>query len=124
MPAPNFEKIPRRQILSGTPNAARDKDRGINADVHVEAGWRFVGYDVADEGNISGLSNCGYTELEAAALRPAWASKLNEHGLFLELDVALAFRSLTDQRVVEHAPFFVNAIWIVEPVTATEGRRR
>lgn len=46
-----------------------------------EEGWRFLGFDVADGGFISGLSNCGYTDAEAASLRSQWAGLLNEHHL-------------------------------------------
>jgi hypothetical protein len=42
---------------------------GIDAEVVVGPGWRFLGYDIADAGDTSGLSNCGYEghELEPPA---------------------------------------------------------
>ena len=87
--------------------------QGIESAVLVEPGWRLLGFDVADETGISGLSNCGYQEDEADALRDAWAPRLNEHGLFDEAADALAFRAVSDARVREHAPFAVYAIWRV-----------
>ncbi len=76
----------------------------------VSADWTLLGFDVADAGFISGLSNCGYTPEEAAGLRATWASALNAHHLFDDLEKALAFRELTEARVPEHAPFFVYAL--------------
>ncbi len=77
----------------------------------VDASWRRLGFDVAGDGLISGLSNCGYTAEEAAKLRPAWARSLNAQGLFDRFDSAEAFRALTDDRVPEHAPFRVHGLY-------------
>lgn len=76
----------------------------------ISATWECLGYDVADP-TISGLSNCGYDPDERTALIPRWAPRLNEHHLFTQLDDAYAFRELTNQRVTEHAPFFVFGLW-------------
>jgi hypothetical protein len=72
----------------------------------VSEAWS-LGYDVAEEALISGLSNCGYGPAEKAALQAAWPGKLNDYGLFRELEDAEQFRTLTDTRVPEHAPFSV-----------------
>jgi hypothetical protein len=74
--------------------------------------WPVIGYDVADSGLRSGLMNCGYSQPERQALRPAWAPKINGHGLFTSPDDAFAFRAVTTARAPEHAPFFVFAIAI------------
>jgi hypothetical protein len=74
--------------------------------------WPLVGYDVADSSLCSGLMNCGYAQAERQALRPVWAPKLNNHGLFAAADDALAFRAVTAARVPGHAPFFVFAVAI------------
>jgi hypothetical protein len=71
------------------------------------AEWRVLGFDVADAGFTSGLANCGYRPAEVAAIRDSWASDLNDHHLFTNVDRAFAFKALTDRRVPEHAPFFV-----------------
>src|SRR5690242_13180383 len=38
--------------------------------------WTWLGYDVADRGQLSGLSNCGYRE-EAREARIRWGPLLN-----------------------------------------------
>jgi hypothetical protein len=81
-----------------------------------EASWRLLGYDIADGGFISGLTNCGYTGAGVQELRGQWAGHLNEHHLFGALEQALAFRALTERRVPEHAPFFVFGLWLIEAV--------
>jgi hypothetical protein len=88
------------------------KATGADAELEVKPGWEFLGFDVAD-GSISGLCNCGYDKQLVAGLRRVWASRLNEHGLFLEIADALAFRWLTNKRVPAHAPFHVYGIWMV-----------
>jgi hypothetical protein len=72
--------------------------------------WKVLGHDVADASLLSGLMNCGYSQPERRALRPAWAARLNAAGLFDSADDAFAFRAVTDARVPEHAPFFVFAV--------------
>jgi hypothetical protein len=77
----------------------------------IPEGSTLLGYDVADAGRISGLSNCGYTEGEVRAMGPVWADRLNSFGLLSTLEDAVAFRQQCDQRVPEHAPFWVYALW-------------
>jgi hypothetical protein len=86
---------------------------GIDTQLVAGPGWRFLGYDIADAGDISGLSNCGYEGHELESLRPTWAPRLNDHGLFSDASDAISFRSVTDKRVAEHAPFRVCGIWLV-----------
>ena len=74
-------------------------------------GSTLLGYDVADAGRISGLANCGYTDENAGALKPAWGPRLNSVGLLSTLEDAVAFRQASDERVPEHAPFWVYALW-------------
>ena len=73
----------------------------------LDSGWSRLGYDVADEALLSGLSNAGYREDEVGALRARWGPELNDHHLFGDAARALELRSVTDGRVPEHAPFFV-----------------
>ena len=75
--------------------------------------WQFLGFDITDGGFTSGLSNCGYTEEERRLLVPQWAHRLNCHHLFDDISDAFAFRSLTNQRVAEHSPFFVIGLWLI-----------
>lgn len=85
---------------------------GADTALAVDPAWTFVGFDVADGTEVSGLSNCGYGD-ELELLRAAWAPRLNDRGLFGVLEDAFAFRKVTDARVPEHAPFTVYGIWII-----------
>src|ERR1700733_6448871 len=77
-----------------------------------DTAWQFLGFDVADGGFISGLSNCGYDE-ERDGLAAEWARHLNRYHLFDDLQRAFKFRGLTNVRVPEHAPFFVIGLWLI-----------
>jgi hypothetical protein len=72
--------------------------------------WAFLGYDVADEGFISGLSDCGY-EADELHLRTGWELALNEWHLFTQKKQAIEFQRMTDQRVDEHAPFCIYGLY-------------
>ncbi|WP_224241108.1 hypothetical protein [Hyalangium gracile] len=86
--------------------------------------WELLGFDIADAGLLSGLSNCGYEQATVAELRASWAPLLNEHHLFTEVNQALAFRELTDRRVPEHAPFFVCAICVTSRLPTSRSQIR
>jgi hypothetical protein len=98
----------------------------------VDPRWTFLGYDIADPGGcISGLMNCGFLPAheDVERLRALWAPKLNSNHLFDELADAVAFKNLSNHRVPEHAPFFVNGLWLIEmntqePDIARELERR
>jgi hypothetical protein len=79
------------------------------------AEWELLGYDVADGGCLSGLSNCAYSPFERAELAPAWGPKLNAAGLLADAEDAFLYRAVTDRRVSEHAPFFVWALRALRP---------
>jgi hypothetical protein len=72
--------------------------------------WTFLGYDVADDGFISGLSDCGY-EADELHLKTGWELALNEWHLFTQKKQAIKFQGMTDQRVEEHAPFCIYALY-------------
>jgi hypothetical protein len=78
-----------------------------------ERSWNLLGYDVADGGRISGLSNCGYTAGESERLCEEWAPKLNEHHLFRDREAGFAFVDVANVRVPEHAPFHVYSLYSV-----------
>lgn len=80
----------------------------------VDERWTFLGYDVADGGLLSCLSNFGYTLDSAPVLRAQWSLLLNEFHLFVEPDRAMEFKTLTDARVREHAPFFIFGLYLIE----------
>lgn len=75
------------------------------------ADWVFLGYDVCDFGWISGLSNCGGSPDEMQRLRRDWQGRLNEFGLFPSDADAAEYCRISDQRVAEHAPFRVFALY-------------
>jgi hypothetical protein len=77
----------------------------------VPEGNTVLGFDVADEAMLSGLSNCGYTPQELEGLRPVWQSRMNDHGLLISVEDALEFMKLSDERVEEHAPFWVYKLY-------------
>ena len=78
--------------------------------------WAFLGYDVSDKWLLSGLSNCGYgtNESEIHILRQTYASSLNEHHLFDAIKPAVDFMHVSNERVQEHAPFFVFGLWLIK----------
>ncbi len=76
--------------------------------------WMFLGYDVADEGFISGQSDCAY-EADELHLRQGWELYLNEWHLFTQRRQAIKFKRMTDQRVDEHAPFCIYGLYSLLP---------
>ena len=74
--------------------------------------WDRLGFDVADEGFLSGLSNCAFKDaVERAAIRAAYGQRLGSSHLFQEGKDADDFRIDCDARIPEHAPFFVFALY-------------
>lgn len=73
----------------------------------VQEDWVFLGYDVADRSLLSGLSACAYSDEELPRFTAMFAGNLNEYHLFTSLEVAMRFKELSNQRVKEHAPFYV-----------------
>lgn len=81
--------------------------------VKQNTAWIKLGFDVADGGMISGLSNCGY-EPEAEnvwKIREQWWPLLNEHHLFDKLEDAKQFREFANIREKDQSPFFVFGIY-------------
>jgi len=87
----------------------------------IDLVWQSLGWDVADSGLISALSNCGYSPEAAETLGRVFGSKLNEHGLFNDLAAAELFCALSDERVAEHAPFFVHQILFIPLVVSGQA---
>ena len=77
----------------------------------VDVSWKFLGYDIADQAMLSGLSNCMYNEKEINILEPVWFPCLNGHHLFNDIACAVKFRTLTELRVPEHSPFAVYGLY-------------
>lgn len=75
-----------------------------------ENDWTFIGYDICDGAMLSGLMNCGYEGRNA--LRAEWSQRLNQWHLFESLVDARNFCAMTEQRVPEHAPFRLVAVYV------------
>lgn len=86
--------------------------------------WELLGYDVADEWLLSGLTNCGFDEMteDVEAIRKKYISTLNAYHLFDTLEPAVEFMALSDERVPEHAPFFVFGVWSLKKEDDLEPR--
>ncbi len=78
--------------------------------------WALLGYDVADVWLLSGLTNCGFDKMteDVEAFRKKYVPSLNAYHLFDTLEAAKEFQILSDDRVQEHAPFFVFGIWLIK----------
>jgi hypothetical protein len=94
-------------------NARLDDERtfGDWNRVDVPAEVELIGYDVADATMLSALMNCAFSEPDARTAATRWSARLNEHHLFGNAEDALAFRSESETRVPEHAPFFVYGLY-------------
>ncbi|MEZ0325208.1 MAG: hypothetical protein ACAH95_04830 [Fimbriimonas sp.] len=94
-----------------------EEEGAIGSDVsnpgEVQPGWEFLGYDVADYFLLSGLMNCGYTEEEMAVLCERFGDRLNQNHLFTSIQAAEEFMLLSDERVPEHAPFYVFGLYLI-----------
>lgn len=90
----------------GLPMSKPTPDRPTDA-------WRFLGYDVADWSQLSGLSNCGMDEVERAADRLRWGARLNDEHLFVTESSAREFADACNEYDVDrnHAPFYVYGLW-------------
>lgn len=85
---------------------------GLASPNTVDKSWEFLGYDVADTGFTSAISNMGFTaDDNLPKLRAQWGDTLNMHHLFNKTDDALRFKEFSNHRVPEHAPFFIYTLW-------------
>ncbi len=73
---------------------------------------KFLGYDVADQFLLSGLTNCQYTNDEATAMIRKWKTKINKYHLLDNMEDAMKYLHETERRVPEHAPFFVYGLYL------------
>ncbi len=80
----------------------------VPASLHKECA--FLGYDVADEGFIGALSDCGY-EADELRLKTGWELALNEWHLFTQRKQAITFKRMTDRRVAERATFCIYGLY-------------
>lgn len=78
-------------------------------------GFEPVGFDVADLGFTSALTNCGYEHDEQLGLRIRFSSQLNQFHLFANWKPASEFAASAQELVPEHAPFAPYLMaWLVD----------
>ncbi len=75
--------------------------------------WQFLGYDISDQFLLSGLSDCGYSQEEKQLWLERFGVDLNQWHLITDHKKAFEFKKATDQRVPEHAPFFVYGLYLI-----------
>lgn len=116
----------------GSPSSSTTQTRAgppyVNAVAPARLGkaWSRLGFDVGDAFLTSGLTNCGYTDTDRKKLGRRWKAQLNDYHLFNDAEDALEFAEMTEQRVPEHAPFFVYSLHVLRTHDAAGGvsRRR
>ncbi|WP_169978641.1 hypothetical protein [Tautonia rosea] len=82
--------------------------------------WKRIGYDVANSGFLSAISNCGMSESERSPLRRRWSNHLNTFGLFESGDAAIRYCVDANERIKDDSPFFVfelHLIWSSIPIS-------
>lgn len=81
-----------------------------------------LGFDVADAGMISSLSNSGYVDggENIWETREKWWGTLNEHHLFDRLEDAGRFRDFSNKRQETNSPFFVYGLYKIDTESGAE----
>ncbi len=109
------------QPASGSPTGppASGPPTALCRPTAIDASWQFLGYDVSDLWCLTGLMNMGfrprYDDAGVEALRAKWGPHLNASHLFDDPAPAEEFKNFSNQRVKEHAPFYVIGIWLIRP---------
>jgi len=71
----------------------------------------FYGYDIADGLLFSALSDCSFSEEERKRFHDLFSNDLNRYGLFENKLKAIDYCKLSNNRIPEHAPFYVFGIY-------------
>lgn len=82
-------------------------------DVRLEPTWRLLGYDVADNGYYSALTNFARARARHDQLRVDWQDEMNPHGLFHGAEGAVRFATAMNDEHPDHAPFYAFGLWCV-----------
>ena len=108
-------------LKAGDPcGAARmsGRETGMADPSIVDPQWSSLGYDVADLGLTSALTNMGrLPDEDVDSLRAQWGAQLNSFHLFNHCSQANEFKNYSSRRVPEHAPFFVYGLWLIKDVS-------
>jgi len=76
------------------------------------AGWKFLGYDVADKMLYSPLMNADLGSVEREEIAQEFRGGVNAFGLFSEREWASRFGRLAGDLIVDHAPYFPVGLWL------------
>lgn len=88
-----------------------------------EYNFDLIGLDVADREFTSALSNCGYKGKARGNVEKEWKQHLNNYGLFSDYEHAASFALRSNDRINEHAPFFVYSLyWLVNEKKANSNQ--
>jgi hypothetical protein len=79
----------------------------------IQDDWIELGYDVANSGFLSALSNCGFSDDERDKMRALWRSQINHIGLLADLDAAKMYCVDAHRRAASDGPFFVFKLFLV-----------
>jgi hypothetical protein len=88
--------------------------RDIVEPVSVDAAWKFLGYDVAEETLLSGICDMGYREDDGAFARQKYAPHLNQYNLFTDREIAADFAKWSDLRDPGHGPFHLYKLYLID----------
>ena len=87
----------RRPTTATTTLSAEGRPQPVGPFGAAVSGWTLLGYDVADAGRISGLTNCGYTPEEREGCARSGRRVLDGRHLFGDEDAAFAFAELSER---------------------------
>lgn len=79
----------------------------------LDPAWPLLGFDAANSGMLSALTNCGRTGPLADATRQTYGSRLTEHGLLKEEADAVKFAEEANRWAQGDGPFYAFAIYLV-----------
>ncbi len=84
------------------------------SETHEEYLGYLLGYDIADEGMVSALSNCSYSSEDKFLAKIFFGKEINSHGLIAEFEAAKKFADFSNSRVPEHALFIFMVFMLIK----------
>jgi hypothetical protein len=80
---------------------------------HQSGEWERLGYDVANSGFTSALSNFGRSAAERIQAESTWGACLNDFGLFRTVTDAARFRGDSNNLLASDGPFYIFEISLI-----------
>ena len=80
----------------------------------VQNDWRLLGFDVAEQVLLSGLTNMGYRKNAKLTAMKNFAGSLNKFHLFEDVNIAQEFALWNQTRDPGHGPWFVTGIYQIQ----------